>query len=79
MSKAAVFTFKEIINTNEALQDELRGGADLIDLASRYKISITATEVREALDEMRDELSEEETGWFETAGAECPPPGTMPD
>ena len=67
MSKAAVFTFREIINTNEELQDELRDGASLIDLASRYRIAITAGDVRGALEEMRDELAEEEIGWFEAA------------
>ena len=67
MSKAAVFTFREIINTNEGLQDELRDGASLIDLASRYRIAITAEDVRGALEEMRDELAEEEIGWFEAA------------
>jgi|AP95_1055475.scaffolds.fasta_scaffold05740_3 urease gamma subunit len=67
MSKAAVFTFREIINTNEELQDELRDGASLIDLASRYRIAITAEDVRGALEEMRDELAEEEIGWFEAA------------
>jgi hypothetical protein len=67
MSKAAVFTFREIINTNEVLQDELRDGASLIDLASRYRIAITAQDVRGALEEMRDELAEEEIGWFEAA------------
>jgi urease gamma subunit len=67
MSKAAVFTFREIINTNEELQDELRDGASLIDLASRYRIAITAEDVRGAVEEMRDELAEEEIGWFEAA------------
>jgi len=67
MSKAAVFTFREIINTNEELQDELRDGASLIDLASRYRIAITAEDLRGALEEMRDELAEEEIGWFEAA------------
>ena len=67
MSKAAVFTFREIINTNEELQDELRDGASLTDLASRYRIAITAEDVRGALEEMRDELAEEEIGWFEAA------------
>jgi len=67
MSKAAVFTFREIINTNEELQDELRDGASLIDLASRYRIAITAEDVSGALEEMRDELAEEEIGWFEAA------------
>ncbi|MEE2995177.1 MAG: hypothetical protein VX603_18625 [Gemmatimonadota bacterium] len=67
MSKAAVFTFREIINTNEELQDELRDGASLIDLASRYRIAVTAEDVRGALEEMRDELAEEEIGWFEAA------------
>ena len=70
MSKAAVFTFREIINTNEELQDELRDGASLIDLASRYRIAITAEDVRGALEEMRDELAEEEIGWFEAASEE---------
>ena len=70
MSKAAVFTFREIINTNEVLQDELRDGASLIDLASRYRIAITAQDVRGALEEMRDELAEEEIDWFEAASEE---------
>ena len=68
MSKAAVFTFREIINTNEELQDELRDGASLIDLAARYRISITAEDVKGALEEMRSDLEDEEIGWFEAAG-----------
>ena len=46
MSKAAVFTFREIINTNDELQDELRAGASLIDIAARYRITITAEDVK---------------------------------
>ena len=67
MSKATVFTFREIINTNEDLQDELREGASLIEIASRYRIEITPGDVGGALEEMRDELSEEEIGWYESA------------
>ena len=70
MSKAAVFTFREIINTNEDLQDELREGASLIDIAARYRIDITPDDVSGALEEMREELSEEEIGWYEKAGGE---------
>ncbi len=66
MSKATVFTFREIINTNEDLQDELREGASLIEIAARYRIEITPGDVGGALEEMRDELSEEEIGWYES-------------
>ena len=67
MSKAAVFTFREIINTNDELQDELRAGASLIDIAARDRITITAEDVKGALEEMRGELEEEEISWFEAA------------
>jgi hypothetical protein len=67
MSKAAVFTFREIINTNDELQDELRAGASLIDIAARYRITITPEDVKGALEEMRGELEEEEISWFEAA------------
>ena len=67
MSKAAVFTFREIINTNEDLQDELREGSSLIEIAARYRIDITPEDVGGALEEMRSELSGEEIGWYEKA------------
>jgi uncharacterized protein (DUF433 family) len=67
MSKAGVFTFREIVNTSEELQDELREGASLIDLAARYRIQITVEDVREALEEMREEMEEEEIGWYESS------------
>jgi hypothetical protein len=70
MSKAAVFTFREIINTNEELQEELQSGTSLIEIAARYRIELTSEDVRGALDEMREELSEEEIGWYEKASAE---------
>lgn len=67
MSKAGVFTFREIINTNEELQDELRDGASLIELAARYRIAISAEDVRGAIEEMEDELEGEERGWYEAS------------
>lgn len=65
MSKAAVFTFREIINTNEDLQDELRDGGNLIEIAARYRITLTEGDVRDALEEMRDDMTDEEIGWYE--------------
>lgn len=67
MSKAGVFTFREIVNTNEELQDELRDGASLIELAARYRIAISSEDVRGAIEEMQDELEGEERSWYEAA------------
>ena len=65
MSKAAVFTFREIININEDLQDELRDGGNLIEIAARYRITITPEDMKGALEEMRDDMTDEEIGWYE--------------
>lgn len=67
MSKAGVFTFREIVNTNEELQDELRDGASLIELAARYRIAISAEDVRGAIEEMQGELEGEERSWYQAA------------
>ncbi|MBM3265452.1 MAG: hypothetical protein FJY97_18805 [candidate division Zixibacteria bacterium] len=69
MSKAGVFTFREIVNTNEELQEELRNGGSLIALAARYRIVITPEDVRGAMEEMEGEMEDEERGWYETAAS----------
>ena len=56
MSKAAVYTFREVVNDDADIQEELRASGDLIAVAAGHGFKFTMDDVRAVMEELGDEL-----------------------
>lgn len=62
MSKAAIYTFRELVNNDEDLQQQIKSMDDYIRVGAEKGMHFTAEELQEVMEEYKDELSDFERG-----------------